>query len=184
VSRKPTLVRGARTYLRRPTLADAAEYCTMIRESRALHRPWVYASSDPAAFRNYVRNASRDDYAGLLVCRRSDDAIAGVFNVSQMVRGGFQSAYMGYYAAAAHARQGYMAEGLELVLRYVFQTLRLHRLEANIQPGNTASIELVRGAGFRLEGFSPRYLKIGGRWRDHQRWAIVADDWRARRRGA
>ena len=82
--------------------------------------------------------------------------------------------------ASVYANQGYMREGIELVLREAFLNLRLHRIEANIQPGNHASIALARGAGFSREGFSPRYLKIGGRWRDHERWAILADDWRAR----
>jgi ribosomal-protein-alanine N-acetyltransferase len=72
-----------------------------------------------------------------------------------------------------------MREGIELVLHDAFAVLRLHRIEANIQPGNHASIALARGAGFSREGFSPRYLKIGGRWRDHERWAILAEDWRA-----
>jgi len=63
------------------------------------------------------------------------------------------------------------------VLRHAFVMLRLHRVEANIQPGNRASIALAEGAGFRREGFSPRYLKIGGRWRDHERWAILAEEW-------
>jgi ribosomal-protein-alanine N-acetyltransferase len=75
-----------------------------------------------------------------------------------------------------------MRDGLELVLRHAFLGLGLHRIEANIQPGNRASISLARGAGFRREGFSRRYLKIGGRWRDHERWAIIIDDWRARAR--
>ena len=73
-----------------------------------------------------------------------------------------------------------MHDGLRLVLRFAFGPLGLHRLEANIQPGNESSVALVRGAGFRLEGYSRRYLKIAGRWRDHERWAILAD----RARGA
>ena len=72
-----------------------------------------------------------------------------------------------------------MSEGLGLLLRLAFRRLRLHRLEANIQPGNAQSIALVRRAGFRREGLSPRYLKIGGRWRDHERWAITVEEWRS-----
>lgn len=113
----------------------------------------------------------------LLVCRRADGAIVGVVNVSEIVRAALQSAYLGYYAFQAHAGQGYMTEGLALVLRHAFRRLGLHRLEANIQPRNLASRKLVRRLGFRKEGFSPRYVKVGGRWRDHERWAIVRDAW-------
>ena len=82
---------------------------------------------------------------------------------------------------APYARRGYMTEALALVLRRAFGPLRLHRVEANIQPGNRASIALVRRAGFRREGLSRRYLKIGGRWRDHERWALTVEEWRPRR---
>ena len=75
-----------------------------------------------------------------------------------------------------------MREGLELVLQLAFRQYGLHRLEANVQPDNVRSIALVRGFGFRLEGYSPRYLKIAGRWRDHERWAITIDDWKKLRR--
>lgn len=71
-----------------------------------------------------------------------------------------------------------MKEGLSLVIHRAFEELGLHRVEANIQPENRASRALVRGLGFRLEGFSPRYLKILGRWRDHERWALTAEDWK------
>jgi [ribosomal protein S5]-alanine N-acetyltransferase len=113
----------------------------------------------------------------MLLCRGDDDAILGFFNLSQIVRRTLQSAYLGYAIGKPFAGQSYMREGIELVLRRAFLTLRLHRVEANIQPGNGASIALARGAGFSREGFSPRYLKIGGRWRDHERWAILAEDW-------
>ena len=99
-----------------------------------------------------------------------------MFTISQIVRGYFQSAYLGYYASARHAGKGLMAESMLLVLDHAFGPLALHRLEANIQPGNAPSVALARGAGFRLEGYSPRYLLIGGRWRDHERYAITADE--------
>ena len=73
-----------------------------------------------------------------------------------------------------------MTEGLGLVLRRTFTELRLHRLEANIQPGNRASTALVRRCGFVREGLSERYLKINGQWRDHERWAISIERWHGR----
>ena len=113
----------------------------------------------------------------ILVCRLADGIIVGVFTLSQIVRGMFHSAYLGYYAERPYSGQGYMTEGMRLVLRHAFTDMKLHRVEANVQPENAASIALVKRSGFRLEGFSPRYLKVGGRWRDHQRWAILIDDW-------
>jgi len=104
-----------------------------------------------------------------------------VINVNEIVRGLFQSAYLGYYAFEPFAGLGYMSEGLTLVIRQAFDVLGLHRLEANVQPKNQRSIRVVSELGFRLEGLSPRYLKIGGRWRDHERWAILAEDWPKRR---
>ena len=88
-----------------------------------------------------------------------------------------------YAGVAGHEGRGLMSEAMQLVLREAFGPLRLHRVEATIQPGNLPSIALARRNGFRLEGFSPRYLKINGRWRDHERWAINAEQWREFRRG-
>jgi ribosomal-protein-alanine N-acetyltransferase len=105
--------------------------------------------------------------------------LVGVINVSEMVRGNFQSAYLGYYAFEPHSGRGLMRRGMALVINRAFGRLGLHRLEANIQPGNTASIELVRRLGFRREGYSPRYLKINRRWKDHERWALLAEDWKS-----
>jgi [ribosomal protein S5]-alanine N-acetyltransferase len=167
-------------YLREPSRADRREFISLMRQSRVFHRPWASAPADDERFDAYLADARRIDFEARLVCRREDDAILGFFNLSQIARGSLQSAYLGYAVGKPYASQGYMREGLELVLRNAFVDLRLHRIEANIQPGNRASTALARGAGFRREGFSPRYLKIGGRWRDHERWAILAEDWRAR----
>jgi ribosomal-protein-alanine N-acetyltransferase len=167
-----------RVYLRPPARSDQEEFVSLMRASRSFHRPWASAPTDADRFTAYLVDSRRADFEAFLVCRRSDDAIIGFFNLSQITRGSLQSAYLGYAAAKRFAGLGYMREGLELVLRAAFQDLRLHRLEANIQPGNKASVALARGAGFKREGFSPRYLKIGGRWRDHERWALLAEEWR------
>ena len=145
-----------------------------MRESRTFHSPWATAPIDEDRFAAYLADARRPDFEAMLLCRAEDDAILGFFNLSQIVRRGFQNAYLGYAVGKPFAGQGYMHEGIELVLRAAFTTLRLHRVEANIQPTNTRSLGLAQAAGFRREGFSPRYLKIGGRWRDHERWAILA----------
>lgn len=164
----------SRIYLRAPLADDGEEFVAAVLASRRLHHPWVQPPDSRKAFREWLGRMQPPANAPFLVCRRDNDAIAGVINVSNIVRGAFQSAYLGYYGFAGHQGQGLMREGLRAVLKVAFGEMGLHRLEANIQPDNHASIGLVRGAGFQCEGFSPKYLKIGGRWRDHQRWAIRA----------
>jgi len=117
---------------------------------------------------------SRPENCALLVCERESNRIVGVINITNIVLGVFRSGYLGFYAFAGFERRGLMYEGLRTAVRYAFDKLKLHRLEANIQPGNAASIALVKSCGFSKEGYSPRYLKIAGRWRDHERWAIRA----------
>jgi [ribosomal protein S5]-alanine N-acetyltransferase len=167
----------ARVRLRVLERADREEFLALARDSRELHRPWTYPPERADQFDDLFARSHREDFVCLLSCLVDDSAaIAGVFTISQIVRGAFQSAYLGYYANARHAGLGLMREAMEQVLDHAFGPLALHRLEANIQPGNRPSIALARGAGFRLEGFSPRYLLIGGQWRDHERYAITADE--------
>ena len=169
---------GARVYLRDPVARDRNEVIERAHASRQLHRPWVTAPSGPELFADWLSRMREPRVKALLVCRNEDGAIVGVFTLSQIFRKGFQSAYMGYYAFEPFAGQGYMRDGMRLVLRHIFAVMKLHRVEANIQPGNDQSIQLARKSGFRREGYSPRYLKIAGRWRDHERWAITVEDWR------
>ena len=175
----PFLLSGERVGIRRPTEADAAEFVALMRASAELHQRWGEYPTTVDKFREYLRRRALPDQEGFLVCDRQSGAIAGVININSIVRGFFQSGYLGYYVGEPFARRGYMTEGLSLVIRYAFDELKLHRLEANIQPENVASIALVRKLGFRHEGFSPRYLRINGEWRDHERWALLADEPRA-----
>lgn len=165
---------SARVLIRPPTLDDQREFVASARASVALHHPWTTAPCTPAQYSAYVERMALPGSTARLVCRRDDGRIVGVVNVTNIVLGHFRSAYLGYYAFAGHEGQGFMREGVQLVTRHAFHSLKLHRLEANIQPGNTRSISLVRACGFSQEGYSPRYLKIGGRWRDYERWAIRA----------
>ncbi len=173
---------GRRVLIRRPTTADLEAFLDMARRGRRFHRPWVYLSTDPDIFRSYLGRIASDRHEGFLACRREDGAIVGLVNLNEIVRGALQGAYMGFFAHPDHAGEGYMTEAVSLVLDYAFRTLRLHRIEANIQPANRRSIALARRCGFRNEGLSRRYLRIGGRWRDHQRWAILAEEWKPRRK--
>ncbi|MFF9909856.1 GNAT family N-acetyltransferase [Streptomyces sp. NPDC013457] len=170
------LTGGPRVGLRPYSLDDAEEFTARVRESRELHRPWLFPPDRPETFAAYARTLTDDPArAGFLVCDRgARGGIAGFVNINNIVRGAFLSGALGYGAFAHAAGRGLMGEALGLLLPYAFGPLGLHRLEANIQPGNAASRALVFRAGFRLEGFSPAMLHIDGAWRDHERWAVTA----------
>lgn len=161
-------------YLRAPTAKDLPQFIAAARASRGLHAPWTKAPATPKQFRDYLKKMSLPANHAFLVCKRGSDELVGVVNVTNVVLGAFRSGYLGYYVFSGFERQGLMQQGLRLVVRRAFAALKLHRLEANIQPANKASIALVKRCGFRLEGYSPRYLKINNRWQDHERWAILA----------
>jgi ribosomal-protein-alanine N-acetyltransferase len=146
-----------------------------MRNSACMHHPWVSAPNNRAAWKRYLKRIEQDTEAGFLVKRKQDQAICGVINFNIITYEALCSAYISYYGVVEYADQGYMKEGLTLATRYAFSQLELHRLEANIQPDNLASRALAKSVGFQLEGFSPRYLRIKGEWRDHERWAILSD---------
>jgi len=175
-------IRGARVLLRHPVPEDEVAFAELVAESEEIRASWVPGPRRDGGSdsRRWLASLLRANAAGnnvkLFICRLEDGALLGCMNVNEVVRGAFLSGYLGYWIGGPYARRGYAGEALRLVLRYAFGELGLHRLEANIQPGNEASIALVRSAGFRLEGLSPRYLYIAGAWRDHERWAITVED--------
>ena len=168
--------RDRRVFLRKPTQRDCGEILELVRASRRFHRPWVYPPRTRRQFSAYLRRARSRRHACFLVCLRADGAIVGVVNLNDIVLGALRGAFLGFYGSIQHAGRGYMRDGVRLALRHAFRVLALHRVEANVQPGNRRSIALVKRLGFRREGLSRRYLKVGGRWRDHERWAILAEE--------
>lgn len=167
---------GPRLYARPPRATDADAFVAAMRRSRDLHRGWAAPPTSPEAFAAYLAREGRDDVAGYLFLRRDDDALVGYANLSHIFHGALCGAVLGYNGVAGHTGRGYMTEGLGLVLRDAFGRHGLHRVEANVQPTNAASLAVVRRLGFRKEGYSPRYLRIAGEWRDHERWALLADE--------
>jgi [ribosomal protein S5]-alanine N-acetyltransferase len=161
-------------YLRTPTAQDLKQFISAARASRSLHAPWTKAPATPKQFRDYLKKMSLPANRPFLICHRKSHELVGVVNITNIVMGAFRSGYLGYYVFSGFERRGLMRQGLRLVIRNAFSALKLHRLEANIQPSNKASIALVKSCGFKLEGYSPRYLKINNRWQDHERWAILA----------
>ncbi|MEU5314891.1 GNAT family protein [Streptomyces sp. NPDC021562] len=171
------LAEGPRVGIRHFTYEDGAEFISRARESKDLHQPWLFPPTTDAAYAGYAGRLIEDrSKAGFLVCEKdADGAIAGFININNIVKGGFQCGALGYGVFAHAAGRGLMREAMGLVVDHAFGPMRLHRLEINVQPGNAASIALARGAGFRLEGFSPNMIYIDGAWRDHERWAITAE---------
>jgi len=165
-----------------PSRKRRDEFLAAAKRSKKLHGRYASPPATPEKFDAYLKRLRSETHLGYWVCTERGE-LAGVININEIVRGPFCSGYLGYYAFAPHHGRGYMKKGLGAVLSDAFGHQRLHRLEANIQPDNEASRRLVQKLGFRLEGLSPRYLKLAGRWRDHERWAITAEEWRRLRNG-
>jgi ribosomal-protein-alanine N-acetyltransferase len=162
----------------RPGLpADEPEFLAAVARSRKLHHPWVQAPATPQAFQDYLSKRQDPRGSAFFIWAEDPRGLVGVVNLDEIVYGCFRSAYLGYYAFVPYAGRGLMKQGLDLVITHAFNEMKLHRLEANIQPRDVPSKALVKTLGFRREGFSQRYLKINGRWRDHERWAILSEDW-------
>ncbi|MEZ6318200.1 MAG: GNAT family protein [Phycisphaerales bacterium] len=178
------LVRGRRLYLRYLHPADEREWIDLRLQSREHLTPWdpvpppgqdLYGAT---GFQRHLETSDTELNQRHLVVRRADEAIVGMVNLSQICRGPFDNAIMGYWIGFPHITRGFGVEGVTLCLRRAFGELGLHRVEANIMPSNAASLALVRRVGFRFEGISPRYLQIAGQWEDHTRWAITREDFK------
>ena len=191
VAPRPRAARAARApaglprvVLHRPTAEDGPEFLRLVRASRALHGTWVEVPSSPVAFARYLaRAAGEDDPLPRHVCRlvrdARDGALVGVVNLNDIVWPGVRGASLGYYAFAAHAGRGYVRAGVRELLGHAFGSgVRLHRVEALVQPENVRSRAVIRALGFRREGLARRVLRLGGAWRDHERWALLAEEWR------
>lgn len=185
--RRLLVLNAPRVYLRPPLRRDWREWCLLRARSRDFLQRWEPTWAEDAVSRaafqhrleHYRRLARQGSGLALHVFRREDDALLGGLTLNNVRHGIVQSCNVGYWIGEEYARQGYMTEALGATAAYVFERLRLHRLEAACLPENDPSRGLLRKLGFREEGRARAYLKINGAWRDHLLFALVAEDWRA-----
>jgi [ribosomal protein S5]-alanine N-acetyltransferase len=161
--------------VRRLVAGDRTAFIAAAKASTELHRPWTTPPMTDATFDAYLARRATETASCLAVTTGSDE-LAGIYNLSEIVRGMFQNAYLGYYAFVPHAGTGAMKAAMPLVFAHAFGELGLHRLQANVQPDNERSRRLLEGTGWREEGYAMRYLSIGGEWRDHVMYAITAEE--------
>ncbi len=177
-------VEGEGVYLREPQMPDYPAWAKLRSESREFLEPWeprwtrdeLERDIFRRRIRYYYRDARQDLGYAFFLFRTSDNALIGGVTLSNIRRGVSQSCSLGYWIGAPHARQGYMTRGVRAVTWFVFDALRLHRLEAACLPENKASAALLIRTGFQYEGLARRYLKINGTWQDHWLFALLNED--------
>lgn len=189
---KTTILTGPRVELRPLRGGDFDAWHEVRSRSKDWLEPWEPLAepgspdpvSDSEAFRARCGAWERQRHFdtaygfGLFV---HDGSLIGEVSLGSVQRGPFQSAFVGYWIDALHAGQGLVPEGVGVILRYGFDDLRLHRIEAAIVPRNHASRRVAEKLGLRDEGLSVRFLQIRGVWEDHVRYAITSEEWDTRR---
>lgn len=185
--RRPPRLEAERMVLRLPTHADHNAWKALREESRAFLTPWepVWAPDHLAkkSFTNRVywaQRAHRNGHALPLFLMRHDNTLLGAITLDNIRRGPAQSASIGYWIGQPYARQGYMREAIDALVKYGFGTLDLSRIEAACLPENAASRGVLERVGFKYEGVAQSYLQINGRWRNHVLYANLRHDRRGK----
>jgi len=182
-SRGPVL-KGQRVTLRLPVGSDFAEWARLRRESRAFLEPWeprwapdeLQRSGWRQRLKRYHQDWAQGTALAFMIFENRSGKLIGGITLGNIRHGVSQSAHIGYWMGERYAGQGYMVEAVRLVVRYAFDTLKLHRIEAACIPANERSIRVLEKAGFQREGLLRSYLKINGSWADHFLFALIAGD--------
>lgn len=178
------VVTTARLELRAPVMSDFDQWAILREESREFLTPWepLWPADDLTrnAFRyrlrRYAREAREDTGYTLFLFSRGEGVLLGGLSLTNVRRGVTQSCALGYWMGRRHAGRGLMTEAVRGTIVHVFETLRLHRIEAACLPSNEASKAVLRRCGFSAEGLARQYLRINGQWQDHLLFAMLMTD--------
>ncbi len=178
------LILGHGVYLRSPQLTDYGTWADLRGRSRDFLTPWepTWPTDDltRTAFRRRIRRYQREireDHAyPFFIFREEDDVLLGGCTLSGVQRGVQQSCTLGYWAGELFAGRGYVTAAVRALIPFVFEELKLHRLQAACLPENERSRAVLRKCGFTEEGIARGFLRINGAWRDHVVYAILRDD--------
>lgn len=178
------VIHGDQVTLRIPQMSDYVAWAELRAHSRDFLTPWEpeWTSSEltRASFRRrlkyYARDLSEDLGYAFFIFQNNNRELLGGLTLSNVRRGVTQACTLGYWIGAPHARNGYMRDALSAIVPFIFDHLRLHRVEAACLPHNLASMQLLEQSGFSREGLARRYLKINGTWQDHVTFALIEDD--------
>lgn len=162
-------------------IEDAAKVIDFYSNNKLFFQPWspiypidfytleFHSSRLQTKKQEFLENKSLNLY---LFPKEKPQNIIGEIEFSNIIFGPFQSCYLGYKMDKAYIQKGLMKEALRSAILYVFDVIKLHRIEANVMPKNSASIKLLESLGFEQEGLAKNYLKINGKWEDHIHFAF------------
>ncbi len=167
---------SARTVVRPLTVGDEPAFVALAVENLEFHRRWIKLPTEPDEFKRYFSKFDGENALFFVICDAYSDSIVGFVSLTGIEREPYHRGRLGYGVFERYARMGYVSAGFKQVIDFAFESLKLHRLEADIQPENSPSRRLVEKMGFTCEGVSRGFIRINGEWIDHERWALTPDD--------
>lgn len=178
-------IQGDKIYLRFFEKGDAEAYTELQIRNREFFKNYVTTRSDKfytleyqkQFIKNTIVQRENDENYVFAICETNTDKVVGNVALTEVLRGPLQSCYIGYSLDLTCNGKGYMSEAVKLAVKFGFEELKLHRIEAGVMPHNGRSIRVLEKAGFQKEGIARKNVNINGKWEDHQVLAIIEEDY-------
>ena len=178
---------GKKVLLRPPQYNDWNSWSKVREKNKFYLQPWepkwslaeLERSSFVKRVRMFDKFIQNDQAYSFLIFKNDSLEFIGEVNISNVQRGVIQSCSIGYWIAKNYEGCGMMSESLQLIKDFIFNELKLHRIEAACLPHNKASLKVLLKNGFKEEGVARKLLKINDKWQDHKLLSFIIDDFRS-----